>query len=539
MTFEVTAGGIYKLSFPFTNLSAGKARPALALGDSDENGDVRFAFITTTKPGADENGLPLTASQFAGPALPYPSYLRLDKTLLLHHSLVLKPLARLSAQAMAQVMRQIILAETPRYYQFKFAPTEFRPQADRVHYAGRVFDAEELVNLVDASLDFYLTANRYAEQFEADFAEYFDLGNALLVNSGSSANLVALTALISPKLGERRLKPGDEVITVAAGFPTTVAPLVQNQLIPVFVDVNLGDYTAIPERIAEAVGPKTRAIMMAHTMGVPFDLDVATQLARDHDLWLVEDNCDALGSRWRGQLTGTFGHLATVSFYPAHHITMGEGGCVLTGDDELARIARSIRDWGRDCYCAGGENNTCGVRFAQQFGSLPTGYDHKYVYSHIGYNLKVTDMQAAIGCAQLAKLERFIARRKANFDRLMALLRPYEDRLLLPRATPHADPSWFGFVITVRDAQRAGFTRNELTRFLEAQGIETRNLFSGNLLRHPAYQDIPHRVVGELTNTDIVMHRTFFIGVYPGLDDARLDYVADVFDRFMKGERIG
>jgi CDP-4-dehydro-6-deoxyglucose reductase, E1 len=439
----------------------------------------------------------------------------------------------------ADDLRAQILGLVREYHDAKFAHRTFEPGQDRVHYAGRVFDAEELVNLVDASLDFYLTANRYAERFEADFAEYFDLGDALLVNSGSSANLVALTALTSPKLGARRLRPGDEVITVAAGFPTTVAPIVQNGLVPVFVDVNLGDYTAIPARMAEAVGPKTRAIMMAHTMGVPFDLDMATALAQAHDLWLVEDNCDALGSRWHGQLTGTFGHLATVSFYPAHHITMGEGGCVLTGDDLLARIARSVRDWGRDCYCAGGENNTCGVRFAQQFGSLPAGYDHKYVYSHIGYNLKVTDMQAAIGCAQLAKLEQFITQRKANFDRLTTLLRPYEDRLLLPRATPYADPSWFGFVITVRDAQHAGFTRNELTHFLEAQGIETRNLFSGNLLRHPAYQEIPHRVVGDLTNTDIVMHRTFFIGVYPGLDDARLDYVADVFSRFMKGERVG
>ena len=354
-------------------------------------------------------------------------------------------------------------------YQAKFADRQFDSARDLVHYAGRVFDEAELVNLVDASLDFYLTANRYAEHFEADFADYFGLGNALLVNSGSSANLVALTALTSPKLGDRRLKPGDEVITVAAGFPTTVAPLVQNGLIPVFVDVNLGDYTAIPERLAEAVGPKTRAIVMAHTMGVPFDLDMATQLATEHDLWLIEDNCDALGSRWRGQLTGTFGNLATVSFYPAHHITMGEGGCVMTDDELLARIARSVRDWGRDCYCAGGENNTCGKRFGQQFGSLPVGYDHKYVYSHIGYNLKVTDMQAAIGCAELAKLESFIARRKANFARLTALLQPYEDRLLLPRATEHADPSWFGFVITVR--QDAGFTRNELTRFLEANRV--------------------------------------------------------------------
>jgi CDP-6-deoxy-D-xylo-4-hexulose-3-dehydrase len=442
----------------------------------------------------------------------------------------------MARMADADDLRSQILTLVRDYYQVKFAGRQFDPGRDLVHYAGRVFDEAELVNLVDASLDFYLTANRYAEQFEADFADYFGLGNALLVNSGSSANLVALTALTSPRLGDRRLMPGDEVITVAAGFPTTVAPIVQNQLLPVFVDVNLGDYTAIPERLAEAVGPKTRAIMMAHTMGVPFDLDVATALAREHDLWLIEDNCDALGSRWRGQLTGAFGDLATVSFYPAHHITLGEGGCVLTDDELLARIGRSVRDWGRDCYCAGGENNTCGVRFAQQFGSLPFGYDHKYVYSHIGYNLKVTDMQAAVGCAQLAKLEGFIARRKANFGRLTALLRPYEDRLLLPHAPAPADPSWFGFVLTVRPS--AGFTRNELSRFLEANRIETRNLFSGNLLRHPAYAEIPHRVVGDLANTDTVMRDTFFIGVYPGLDDAQLDYVGAVFDRFMRGERV-
>jgi CDP-6-deoxy-D-xylo-4-hexulose-3-dehydrase len=420
----------------------------------------------------------------------------------------------------AEALRTQILDLVCEYYKAKFADYRFEPGRDVVHYAGRVFDTEELVNLVDASLDFYLTANRYAERFEADFADYFELANALLVNSGSSANLVAVTTLTSPMLGERRLKPGDEVITVAAGFPTTVAPLLQNQLVPVFVDVNLGDYTAIPERMAEAVGPNTRAIMMAHTLGVPFSLDVATRLAHEHDLWLVEDNCDALGSRYRGQLTGTFGHLATISFYPAHHITMGEGGCVVTGDELLARIARSVRDWGRDCYCAGGENNTCGKRFSQQFGALPFGYDHKYVYSHIGYNLKVTDMQAAIGCAQLGKLETFIARRKANFARLMALLQPFEDRLLLPSATEHSEPSWFGFVITVR--QGAGFTRNDLTRFLEANRVETRNLFSGNLLRHPLPgYPLPHR--RGLTNTDTIMKApsSGFIGL-----DAQVDYVA-------------
>jgi len=436
----------------------------------------------------------------------------------------------------ADALRAQISDLVRQYYDEKLSPRPFQPAKDLVHFAGRTFDADELCNLVDASLDFFLTANRFAERFEAGFAEYLGLSDALLVNSGSSANLLALTALTSPTLGARRLKPGDEVVTVAAGFPTTVAPVVQNNLVPVFVDVSLGDYTAIPDRLREAVGPKTRAIMMAHTLGVPFDLDVATDLAKKHDLWLIEDNCDSLGSRYRGRLTGTFGHLATCSFYPAHHITMGEGGAVVTNDEGLARIVRSFRDWGRDCYCAGGENNTCGTRFSQQFGSLPFGYDHKYVYSHIGYNLKVTDMQAAIGCAQLGKLDAFIARRRANFDHLMEMLRPYEDRLLLPTATPHSEPSWFAFVISVRE--NAGFTRNDLSRFLEAHRVETRSLFAGNLLRHPAYQAIPHRIVRDLTNTDRVMNQTLFIGVYPGLDRARLDYVGDVFARFMRGERV-
>lgn len=433
-------------------------------------------------------------------------------------------------------LRKQILELVSRYCQEKFGGSSFDPSRDFVHYAGRFFDGEELCNLVDASLDFYLTANRYAERFEADFAEYLGLGSALLVNSGSSANLVAMTALTSPNLGERRLRPGDEVITVAAAFPTTVAPIVQNQMIPVFVDVSLGDYTAMPELLVEAVGPKTKAIMMAHTMGAPFHLDAVMELVKKHNLWLIEDNCDALGSRYRNELTGTFGHLATFSFYPAHHITMGEGGCVTTDDVELARIVRSIRDWGRDCYCAGGENNTCGKRFGRQFGLLPFGYDHKYIYSHIGYNLKVTDMQAAIGCAQLKKLPDFIARRKLNFQRLMERLQAYEDRLILPEAIEHSDPSWFGFVITVRED--AGFSRNDLTRFLEAKRVETRNLFSGNLLRHPAFVNIPHRLVGDLKNTDTIMNRTFFIGVYPGLDDARLEYMACVFARFMQGERL-
>ena len=432
----------------------------------------------------------------------------------------------------ADEIRKQILGLVEQYHEAKFGGRAFRPGEDLLHYAGRVFDAEELHNLVDSSLDFFLTAGRYSEEFEAGFADTIGVANALLVNSGSSANLIALTALTSPKLGTRRLKPGDEVLTVAAGFPTTLAPILQNNLVPVFIDVNLGDYTAIPERIAGAIGPKTRAIMMAHTLGVPFDLDVVLELARKHDLWVVEDNCDALGSRYRGQMTGSFGHIASHSFYPAHHITMGEGGCVVTNDDELARIARSFRDWGRDCYCTGGENNTCGKRFSQQFGTLPTGYDHKYVYSHIGYNLKVTDMQAAIGCAQLRKLDGFVARRKENFARLTALLKPFEDKLILPKATPKSDPSWFAFPITVKP--EAGFARNDMTQFLESRKIETRNLFSGNLLRHPAFEGIPCRIVGDLKNTDLITTNTFFIGVYPGLTDAHLKYVVEAFSGFFR-----
>lgn len=432
-------------------------------------------------------------------------------------------------------MRDEILDLVARYHRERHRSQPFEPGRDPVRYAGRVFGPEELQLLVDSSLDFYLTASRFTEQFEAGVADYLGLSDALFVNSGSSANLVALSALTSPKLGERRLKPGDEVITVAAGFPSTVAPIVQNRLVPVFVDVRLGDYNADPDQLRAAVSPRTRAIMLAHTLGVPFDVDTVADLVKAHDLWLVEDNCDALGSTHRDRLTGTFGHLATSSFYPAHHITTGEGGMVYTRDEALARIARSIRDWGRDCYCAGGENDTCGKRFAQQFGSLPYGYDHKYVYSHLGYNLKATDMQAAIGCAQLARLDGFIAARKHNHARLFEALRPFQDRLLLPVAPPHTDPSWFGFVITVRED--AGFTRNELTSFLESNRIETRTLFSGNLLRHPAFETIERRVIGDLETTDAITQRTFFVGVYPGLDDARVDYMADAFARFMSGAR--
>lgn len=433
-------------------------------------------------------------------------------------------------------IRKLILKLVEDYYQEKFKKREFDPNRDIVHYAGRVFNSREIAYLIDAGLDFFLTANRYAERFEREFAEYIDCSNVLLVNSGSSANLLALTTLTSPKLKDRRLKAGDEVLTVACGFPTTLNPILQNQLIPVLVDVNFGDYTAIPDRLAEAIGPKTKAIMMAHTLGVPFNLDVVMELVEKHDLWLIEDNCDALGSKYRNRLTGTFGQLSTFSFYPAHHITMGEGGCIATNNDDLARIARSFRDWGRDCYCAGGENNTCGKRYGQQFGRLPLGYDHKYVYSHIGYNLKLTDMQAAVGCAQLEKLVEFTSCRKANFKKLKEITEPYLDRLILPQATKHSDPSWFGFAITVRPD--AGFTRNDLTRYLENNRIETRNLFAGNLLRHPAYESIPCRIVGDLVNTDLITTNSFFVGVFPGIGDSHLGYMERKFTSFMRGERV-
>jgi CDP-6-deoxy-D-xylo-4-hexulose-3-dehydrase len=428
------------------------------------------------------------------------------------------------------------ILELVRQYHAAAPAKSFRPGEDPVRYAGRHYDHDELVSLVDSSLDFWLTAGRYAEAFEAGLAEFLGVENALLVNSGSSANLVAFAALTSPKLKDRRVRPGDEVITVAAGFPTTVNPILQHRAVPVFVDVDLGTYVPSLERIEAALSPRTRAVMIAHTMGVPYPVREVRAFCDRHRLWLIEDNCDALGSRYDGQLTATFGDLATCSFYPAHHITMGEGGAVATASEELARIARSIRDWGRDCYCTGGENNTCGKRFSQQFGTLPAGYDHKYVYSHIGYNLKVTDMQAAIGVAQLRKLPAFIEARKRNHAQLAAGLRRHERHLILHTAPPGADPSWFGYVVTVRP--EAPFTRNELTAALEAAKVETRNLFCGNLLRHPAYEAIEHRVAGGLVNTDIITGSTFFLGVYPGMTDAMLRHMLATVDAFV-AQRAG
>jgi CDP-6-deoxy-D-xylo-4-hexulose-3-dehydrase len=428
-------------------------------------------------------------------------------------------------------LRRQILALVTEYYEATFAEKTFIPGETAVPVSGRTFDAGEITNLVDASLDFWLTSGRFAEQFERQFARYLGVRHAMLCNSGSSANLLALSALTSPQLGERRLKPGDEVITVAAGFPTTVNPILQNGLVPVFLDIQAATHNIDTTLLEKAVGPRTRAIMIAHTLGNPFDLEAVTALAKKHDLWLVEDNCDALGSTYNGRKTGTFGHLATVSFYPAHHITMGEGGCVLTRSPKLKKLVESFRDWGRDCWCVPGEANTCGKRFEWELGQLPYGYDHKYIYSHIGYNLKLTDMQAAVGLAQLEKLPEFIAVRKRNWQHLYEGLKPFEEFFCLPEATMNSDPSWFGFLMTVRP--EAPFGRPELIRFLEDNKVATRLLFSGNLLRQPAYQGIPHRVVGSLANTDLAMNNSFWVGLYPSLTTDMLDYTIETFRKFL------
>jgi CDP-6-deoxy-D-xylo-4-hexulose-3-dehydrase len=402
---------------------------------------------------------------------------------------------------------------------------DFVPGETAIPVSGKVFGAPELTAAVNASLDFWLTSGPYAEEFESKLARVVGMRDSFMVNSGSSANLLALTSLTSPKHGDRALKPGDEVLTVAAGFPTTVTPILQNGLVPVYVDVDLGTYVANNQALEEAIGPKTKAIMMAHTLGNPFDLDLVEKLAKKHDLWLVEDSCDALGGTYRGSNLGSFGDLSTFSFYPAHHITTGEGGAVLIKKIIHKRIVESFRDWGRDCWCAPGCENTCLKRYEWELGELPKGYDHKYIYSHLGYNLKSGDIQAAIGLAQLDRLENFVELRRRNWNYLKLGLADLAEYLLLPQATENSDPSWFGFAITVRESSPK--TRNQIVQALGERKIGSRLLFGGNLLRQPAFIGTPRRVHGELTNTDVVMNDTFWIGVWPGLTVSMLDYMID------------
>jgi CDP-6-deoxy-D-xylo-4-hexulose-3-dehydrase len=427
-------------------------------------------------------------------------------------------------------MRAEILAAVREFGTASSQPVEFVPGTTPVPVSGKVLDAADYVSLVDSSLDGWLTAGRFTEQFQRALAKYVGARSAVFVNSGSSANLIALSALTSPKLLKRALKPGDEVLTVAMGFPTTVNPIIQTGMKPVVVDVELGTYDAMADRLREAVGPKTRAIMMAHTLGNPFDLATVQELCKEHGLWLIEDSCDALGSTYDGKRTGSFGDTASASFYPAHHITTGEGGAVFVKSPLVRKQVESFRDWGRDCYCETGHDNTCLKRFEWQLGDLPAGYDHKYIYGHIGYNLKATDMQAALGLSQLSKLDGFVQRRNENFAHLERRLTGVPG-LILPRATPRSVPSWFGYPITLHP--ELAVDREELLRFLDSRLIGTRLMFAGNIMKQPAYRNIEFRVVGDLTNTDIIMRRTFWVGVYPGLTPPMLDFVADSIIEFV------
>lgn len=431
-----------------------------------------------------------------------------------------------------QAKKQILDMVEEYCGRFHNQPKEFH-EGDRIPYASRVYDSEEMVNLVDSALEFWLTAGRYADQFEKEFAKYLQVRFCSLVNSGSSANLLAFMALTSPLLGERQILPGDEVITVAAGFPTTVSPMIQYGAVPVFVDVAIPQYNIDPTKLEEAISPKTKAVMLAHTLGNPFDLKALKDFCTKYNLWLIEDNCDALGSRYtidgEDKLTGTIGDIGTSSFYPPHHMTMGEGGAVYTNNPLLHKIVRSFRDWGRDCVCPSGCDNLCGHRFDKQYGELPLGYDHKYVYSHFGYNLKATEMQAAIGCAQLKKFPGFIERRRHNFDRLMAGLEGTEDKLILPVPCENSTPSWFGFLITCKE----GVDRNKVVQYVESKGVQTRMLFAGNLTKHPCFDQMRekgegYRIAGTLENTDRIMTDTFWVGLYPGMTDEKIDYMAKV-----------
>ena len=431
----------------------------------------------------------------------------------------------------ADLLRQQILELTAEYHAEAFPRKDFVAGETAVPVSGKVIDAADIQAVVDSALDGWFTTGRFAREFERKLARFVGVRSVSLVNSGSSANLVALSCLTSPKLGERRLRPGDEVITVAAAFPTTINPILQNNLVPVFVDVTLPTLQIDVSLLEAALSGRTRAIMVAHTLGNPFDLDPLMKFAQEHKLWVIEDCCDALGSEYHGQKVGTFGDLATLSFYPAHHITMGEGGAVLTNSPQLQVLADSFRDWGRDCWCEPGKDNTCGKRFAWQLGTLPCGYDHKYTYSHIGYNLKPTDMQAALGAAQIDKLPQFIESRRHNFAYLSEKLRGAESALMLPEATPGSNPSWFGFPIGVKED--AGFTRNQLIQELESKKIATRLLFGGNLLRQPAYEEATYRVIGDLPNTDYILRNVFWVGIYPGLSESMLDFVAGTIQSFL------
>ena len=531
MTCKIIAGNIYKILFPFTDLTETKIRPALAITDSDAYGDARFLFITTTPPETTEKAIALEAVDFIIDSLPLRSYIRFEKSILLHESLVIKEWAQLTNTTMAKVYRAVIAEEVKGFDRFGNSQQSFIPSQTVIPPSGKIIGVEERQLMVEASLDGWLTTGRFNAEFEKNLAAFIGVKHLITVNSGSSANLVAFNTLTSPKLGERAIKPGDEVIGVAAGFPTTVNPILQFGAVPVFVDVDPKTHNIDVSKIEAAISPKTKAVMLAHSLGNPFNLDVVTELCEKYNLWLIEDCCDALGTTYRGKMVGTFGDIGTLSFYPAHHITMGEGGAVFTNSKKLSKIAESFRDWGRDCFCAPGKDNSCGIRFCWQLGELPKGYDHKYTYSHLGYNLKITDMQAACGVAQLEKAPQFIQARKDNFAFLKERLKSCADFLQLPEATEHSDPSWFGFPITVKE--NSPVTRLELLTHLDEHKIGSRLLFAGNLTRQPYMIGANFRISGDLTHTDNVMNNTFWIGVQPALTVEMLEFVARKIESYL------
>ncbi len=531
-------GEIVLLDYPYTNAAGSKVRPVVIIAQSaGRHCDLTVAFVTSEVKSYcdDDAAVVFDAGDLTSGVIHKQSVIRVDKVLVIEEAKIKHPnIARLSRSKLDELMRAWARIMVTSHFDSVHSQAGKKAffAGDRIPYAARVFDEKEISALVDASLDFWLTTGRYAEQFEKEFAEFLGIKHCTLVNSGSSANLLAFMALTSPKLGDRRIKRGDEVITVAAAFPTTVAPIIQYGAIPVFVDVELPSYNIDCAQLDKALSEKSKAVMLAHTLGNPFDLKRVREFCDQHHLWLIEDNCDSLGSKYKlngkWRYTGTFGDIGTSSFYPAHHMTMGEGGAVYTNDAKLKRLVESFRDWGRDCWCASGHDNTCGRRFGQQFGELPPGYDHKYVYSHFGYNLKTTDMQAAVGCAQLAKLPGFIAARKRNWQLLRDGLADLSDIFMLPQPAANSDSSWFGFLLTVRDG--AIFTRDAIINRLETKGIQTRMLFAGNLIKHPCFDELRkegrgYSIVGELTNTDRIMRDAFWIGVYPGMTEQMISYM--------------
>jgi len=525
-------GELYIYDIPFSDSEYHKPRPVVVISTPNSKGDIIvIAGSSKISNWNKEEAFVVTTSDLMDGVLHDKTIFPISKQLLITSRFLKKRIGLLKKSRIEQLLRMVISGQTRNYYNERFSGIEFIPGKNRVNYAGRVFDEKEITNAVDASLDFWLTEGRFSEEFSSKIADFLGIENVLLTNSGSSANLLAFAALTSEKLGDKRLKPGDEVISVAAGFPATVTPIIQYGLTPVFVDVTIPTYNIDIEILEKAISPKTRCIFIAHTLGNPFNIDKVIELARKHDLWVIEDNCDAFGSEYKGKKTGTSGHLSTIYFYPAHHITTGEGGAICTDDPQLAQIVRAFRDWGRDCYCAGGENNTCGKRFSQTFGNLPHGFDHKYVYSEVGYNLKMTDIQAAIGSAQMDKLPEFCNRRKENFGEWHRIFSRYPNYFILPEATEGSDPAWFAFIVTLKES--APFKRDELTSYFNSKLIETRNLFAGNLTKQPGFMNRNFRIAGHLNNTDYIMNNTFFLGTYPGLTKEMFEYAEEVLTVFI------